>query len=84
MDEHPVYSVSVTVQVKVSVQVRGYKRVTDGTLDYNVYKHGSVMACVDWIGSDTNNCGSIQDVGEEVFDGDTVPLGCTHAVLIVG
>ena len=58
--------------------------MTADTLDYNVYKHGSVMTCLDWIGDETNNCGSVNDVGKEVFDGDTVPHGCNHAVLIVG
>ena len=40
-----------TIKVKWGcIQVKGYRHVTENTLNYNVYKYGSVMACVDWIG----------------------------------
>ena len=34
---------------------------------------------------DSNNCGDIKDYQKgDIFDGDAVPGGCDHAVLVVG
>ena len=48
------------------LQVLGFYPVTAATLDYHVFKYGSVMACLDWKGADDNNCGLLPFVGTEV------------------
>ena len=63
----------------------GYREITASQVDDYVYRLGSVLACLDWKGSVSNNCGDLHTVKPGVvFEGDRVEGGCNHAVLIVG